>query len=139
MKRLPIFLCTLALAGGAVAQVLQPLGSPTSPAPATATPRADDDAATRNAPSRPSVPSRPGDAVRDPTTVSGAGRESPLAPDPRGGTWGNAVVPQVGTGLENVMNTGVGSGRYRGPVKVCPPGLVNRDNNCVAPAAGILR
>ncbi len=95
--------------------------------------------------SLPSVPSRPsavmgaGDAMQQAPSTPRERAPNALAVDPRGGGWGTPVAPQVGTGLEAVMNTGGPMGQSRMLRKVCPPGLENRDGNCVAPASAIMR
>ena len=65
---------------------------------------------------------------------------SALPVDPRGDAgWGSPIVPQVGTGLENILNSAAPPRPGHAPRKVCPPGMVSRDGFCAAPTEGILR
>lgn len=130
----------LAVGGPAAAQVNAPRAPIDAAAAAAAQPAPDARTpATPSITSRPSTASTP-NAPATPETPSARGREpSGLALDPRGGTWGTPSIPEVGSGLESVVNSGAPLGRSKVPRKVCPPGLENREGNCVAPAAAILR
>ncbi len=134
----PLLLCC---AAGALAQSFPRAPRADDVPPVQAAPRPDDAPPTRAMPSVPSAPSQAGApvAATPATNAMGAGREpNPLAVDPRGGSWGNPMAPQVGVGFEDVLNSGTPRLRGQAPRKVCPPGLVNRDGNCVAPAGAIL-
>lgn len=93
----------------------------------------------RSAPSRPSVASTPSTAGA-PMTVAPpptAGVDRPPTVLLGSGSFGPA---SGGAGLEGALNSGSPPmyQRRAGPRKVCPPGLENRDNVCVAPVGSIL-
>lgn len=104
-------------------------------AQAQTVPAPDDAPAGRLVPSRPSVPSTPMTAgaplPAQPAPVAGVDR--PRTQLLGGGSFGSAE-------LEGALNTGTPPAwnRKGGPLKVCPPGLENRDNVCAAPAGRIL-
>jgi hypothetical protein len=106
-------------------------------------------------PSARSVPTLPSAGDAEGASVDGSsGTGRPGTPSPNARTPGspNARGPstqmlgagafgsQVGTGLENVLNSGTPPSydRKSGSRKVCPPELENRNNVCVAPTGSVL-
>ena len=140
MRVLILTLCCAA--GAALAQTTTPQAR-TPDAPLATVPDARVPSVP-TAPSRPATAATPGEAAAAPGDAAPApalARSAPsaLAIDPKGEGWGTPVVPQVGTGFENILNSGAPVGRSRVPRKVCPPGLESRDGVCVAPPSQILR
>lgn len=94
----------------------------------------------RAAPSTPATGATPGAVSTTAPAMSGEPRRPSalsMPVDPRGGSW-EGTAPPTAT-LDSVVNSGAPMGGSKVPRKVCPPGLFNRDGNCVAPAGGIMR
>ena len=135
--RLLTFIAAALVSATAAAQERGPLGSPaTSATPAAAAPSSPS-AATPAIRTAPSEPMR-ANADAPPTPATADPRRAPPLAIMGAGSFGGVSATTSPT-LEGAMGSGARIPGTRAVRKVCPPGLENRDGNCVAPASAIMR